>query len=138
MTNHPAALRIEALDDDECHMLLAARGMGRVAFVVDGFPTILPVNFTLVGEFVVFRTDPGSKLTHLPDAPAAFEIDGRDGLRGAWSVLVQGRAHDLTTAAGEMFDRVRRATIDLLAPGDKMHWIGIRIERVSGRRILDD
>jgi nitroimidazol reductase NimA-like FMN-containing flavoprotein (pyridoxamine 5'-phosphate oxidase superfamily) len=125
----------ETLDVEECRALLALRGMGRVAFVADGFPMILPVNYTLVGEWIVFRTDPGSKLDHLPLAPAAFEIDGRDDQHTAWSVVVQGHAREITTALGDTYARVRAAAIDVLAPGDKAHWIGIEIERISGRRI---
>jgi nitroimidazol reductase NimA-like FMN-containing flavoprotein (pyridoxamine 5'-phosphate oxidase superfamily) len=128
----------ETLDEEECRALLALRGMGRVAFVADGFPMILPVNYTLVGGLIVLRTDPGSKLTHLPLAPAAFEIDGRDDHRTMWSVVVQGHAREITTALGDTYERVRAAAIDVLAPGDKAHWIGIEIERISGRRIAAD
>jgi nitroimidazol reductase NimA-like FMN-containing flavoprotein (pyridoxamine 5'-phosphate oxidase superfamily) len=106
-----------------------------VAFVADAFPMILPVNYTLVGDLLVFRTDPGTKLSNLPLAPAAVEIDGRDDHRTVWSVVVQGHAREITTALGDLYDRVRAATIDVVAPGDKAHWIGIEIERISGRRI---
>jgi nitroimidazol reductase NimA-like FMN-containing flavoprotein (pyridoxamine 5'-phosphate oxidase superfamily) len=125
----------EWLDEEECRTLLALRGMGRVAFVADSFPMILPVNYTLVGNLLVFRTDPGTKLSNLPLSTAAFEIDGRDDHRTVWSVVVQGHAREITTALGDLYDRVRAATIDVVAPGDKAHWIGIEIERITGRRI---
>ena len=39
---------LEELEAEECLRLLATQGIGRVAFIVDGEPTVLPVNFTLV------------------------------------------------------------------------------------------
>ena len=61
----------EWLDAEECRTLLALRGMGRVAFVADAFPMILPVNYTLVGDLLVFRTDPGTKLALLVQRASA-------------------------------------------------------------------
>ena len=126
---------IESLDHDACRTLLAASTIGRVAFMGDPFPLILPVNYVLFDEFVVFRTDPGAKLSQLPLRPAAFEIDGRDGSVSAWSVLVQGHAREVTTALGDRYESLRSVNIDLLSPGEKAHWIAIEIEQLSGRRL---
>ena len=76
------------LDHDECLRLLAADEIGRLA-VLDGHtPIILPVNYSLDGEAIVLRTDPGTKLDHGVRAPASFEIDHFDrGNRSGWSVI---------------------------------------------------
>ena len=39
---------------------MATQGIGRVAFVANGEPAVLPVSFAIVGEVVVFRTAFGS------------------------------------------------------------------------------
>ena len=92
-----ARTRTEWLDHHECLRLLAADEIGRLA-VLDGHtPIILPVNYRLDGEAVVFRTDPGTKLDRGPRAPASFEIDQFDREhRTGWSVVVVGRLEEVT------------------------------------------
>jgi hypothetical protein len=55
---------LETLGRSECLNLLATAQVGRVALVVDGHPEILPVNYALDGDAVLFRTAEGSVLTH--------------------------------------------------------------------------
>ncbi len=80
---------LEELDRDECLRLIAHATLGRLAVVVAGQPLVFPVNFTLDGDAVVFRTEPGTKLHGARNGPVAFECDGID-LRyhTGWSVLV--------------------------------------------------
>src|SRR5215216_1509660 len=61
-------------------------------------PSIIPVNYLLDDDKVVIRTDAGSKLAAaLRGAPVAFEVDGVDETRQVgWSVVVRGRAEELT------------------------------------------
>ena len=42
--------RLQVLTHDECLELLRAGGVGRIAFDVDEFPVILPLNYRLVGR----------------------------------------------------------------------------------------
>ena len=51
--------RIEMMDRARCLELLRADEIGRLAVVADGGPLILPVNYRVDGESIVFRTDPG-------------------------------------------------------------------------------
>jgi nitroimidazol reductase NimA-like FMN-containing flavoprotein (pyridoxamine 5'-phosphate oxidase superfamily) len=55
---------IEDLAESACLELLRGHPFGRVAFIehADGPPAIMPVNYLMHGEAVVFRTDPKSKL----------------------------------------------------------------------------
>ncbi|MFM2070353.1 MAG: hypothetical protein RLZZ623_616 [Actinomycetota bacterium] len=123
---------IQVLRRDACEALLRSRHSGRVAYVNGPFPMILPVNFELFDEFIVFRTGVGSKLANIPMRPVAFEVDGRDGAN-AWSVVVVGHAREVTTALGPRYDALRQCEITILAAGDKTHWIAIEIEEMTGR-----
>ena len=53
---------LEVLPFDSCLRLLAAVSVGRVGFVADGEVVVLPVNFVVDGQYVVFRTASGSKI----------------------------------------------------------------------------
>ena len=56
------ATALEELAHDECLKLLATMSIGRVAIVIDDRgPLVVPVNYALDGEIVVFRTGAGSK-----------------------------------------------------------------------------
>ena len=87
---------IEVIDRRECLQLLAGDDFGRVAILDGGHPLILPVNYAMSGDFVVFRTAEGSKLDAVR-GPASFEIDDHDPeTRTGWSVVVRGRLEDVT------------------------------------------
>jgi nitroimidazol reductase NimA-like FMN-containing flavoprotein (pyridoxamine 5'-phosphate oxidase superfamily) len=125
---------IRQLDEAECMSLLGEHSMGRVAYVGDGVPVILPVNYILDDNTIVFRTDPGQKLTEIPMRHVAFEIDG--GVEpDTWSVLVKGFAREITDVLGARYDALREVPIPVQAPGAKEYWIAIEIREVSGRRI---
>jgi nitroimidazol reductase NimA-like FMN-containing flavoprotein (pyridoxamine 5'-phosphate oxidase superfamily) len=127
-------LNLEVLDRSECLRLLGSQSLGRIAVVVSGQPLIFPVYYTVDGNAVVFRTDPGVKIRGAVGSRVAFETDapGTEDAAG-WSVLVVGTA--------ELVDSTREATrLSELAsrawnPGPKEHWVRIRIGAISGRRI---
>jgi nitroimidazol reductase NimA-like FMN-containing flavoprotein (pyridoxamine 5'-phosphate oxidase superfamily) len=125
---------IDELDADECLTLLAQHDFGRVGFVSDGKPVILPVNYVLDGETLVLRTDPGQKLADIPMRMVAFEVDEVTDT-AAWSVLVQGFAREVTNAVGRRYEAMRRLPIAVRVPGDKANWIAIDVTRISGRRL---
>jgi uncharacterized protein len=75
--------------------------VGRIAVTIGVMPAILPVNFALVGQHIVVRTVPGTKLdAAVRRAIVAFEVDSYapDGSSG-WSVLVQGHFSEVTDPA---------------------------------------
>ena len=53
----------EALDTEQCRTLLGSHNVGRMAVSVDALPVILPVNYAVDGDDIVFRTTPGTKLS---------------------------------------------------------------------------
>jgi hypothetical protein len=113
-------ITFEVLSVDECRALLASQDVGRVAFLgEDGFPIVLPVNYLIDGELIVFRSDTGAKYESIPKRPVAFEVDRFERWnRGGWSVLAQGFGEDLTTATSPRYDALRRRTISTWAPLD--------------------
>ena len=72
--------------------LLRGGVFGRMAVVAPDGPHVVPVNYAVVDDAVVVRTEPGSVLgTHAPGAVAAFEVDQVDyETHRAWSVVVRG------------------------------------------------
>ena len=51
-----ASGRLVELSRDECLELLGAVSVGRIAYATDDGPRVLPVNYVLEGDSVVFRT----------------------------------------------------------------------------------
>ena len=85
---------LEVLDRDECLRLLDSATLGRVAVTSAAVPTVLPVNFRLAGDRIVFRTGKGTKLAAATrNAVVAFEVDDIDPVQHTeWSVVVTGVA----------------------------------------------
>ena len=102
---------LERLAIDGCLALLRANTIGRIAFVVDDFPVIVPVNYRLVETgghaWLAMRTRPDSVIDRAP-MNVAFEVDGVDPVhRQGWSVLARGTLHHVDPDAedfGENFD----------------------------------
>ena len=116
--------------------LLERAHIGRVAVIINALPTVLPVNFTLIGEDIVFRTNPGAKLDEaLANNVVAFEVDDVDSTyHTGWSVLVQGVASEIRDAAE--LDRARKAPLRAWAGDGRDRFVRIATAYVSGRRIL--
>lgn len=125
---------LEVLDRDECVALLARSSLGRIAIVVGGRPLVFPVNFTLDGDAVVFRSDAGTKLHGARNAPVAFECDGVDSVyHTGWSVLLTGNAEEVRNEAE--LARLARLPLGPWCPGPKSTWLRIRPRVLTGRRI---
>ena len=79
---------------DECLELLNSGLVGRVALSTPVGPRIVPVNYAMYGDAIVFRTAPYSELgTYGWNADVAFEIDNIDYEKHqGWSVVAIGRA----------------------------------------------
>jgi nitroimidazol reductase NimA-like FMN-containing flavoprotein (pyridoxamine 5'-phosphate oxidase superfamily) len=127
----PPTPTLEELTRDECLALLASAPIGRVAVAQgDAAPLVVPVNFVVDGDVIVFRTDAGAKLTGLQAGPISFEVDDADPFRNlGWSVLVRGTATIATPAEVEHLD---------LAPwvgGPKPHWVRLPTTDMTGRRV---
>lgn len=129
---------LEVLSRQRCMELLASPAVhvGRIGIVdYAGRPLVLPVNYVLDGQTIVFRTDEGTKLDAAArNAHIAFEVDAVDpGWEEGWSVVVQGLAEEVTDP--EELRRLARLPLRTWAPGGKGHYVRLETETISGRRI---
>jgi len=129
--------RLQDIPRDEALRLLQHGAyVGRVGFVQDGRPRIVPVNYlAATPDEIVFCSAEGGKLATLAaGAPVVFEIDEQRPLYHAgWSVVVEGTAEEITDAAE--LERLRRGPLRSWAAPGSGRWIRIRVAEVSGRRI---
>ena len=127
---------LEPLGRVECLNMLALGQVGRVGFVLDGQPEILPVNYALDGDTVLFRTAPDSVLNSISRQSVAFEVDSLDeSTQSGWSVLVHGHAEGIADAIDATSERIRRLLLTTWAPGERERWFVIRPTGISGRRL---
>ena len=93
-----AGTSLDELSREECWELLATSVVGRLAVITaEGLPFVVPVNYALDGETVIFRTEYGMKYDALLRHPVAFQVDSIDpNERTGWTVLLQGVAHETT------------------------------------------
>jgi nitroimidazol reductase NimA-like FMN-containing flavoprotein (pyridoxamine 5'-phosphate oxidase superfamily) len=133
-----AGSRLGTIERDECLRLLAGDEIGRLAVVAGNTAVVVPVNYALDGETIVFRTDAGTKLDDGPRARASFEVDCFDReRRTGWSVVATGRLEEVTPYDAATFARVRLLSVDPWAGGDKAHWMRLVPDRLTGRRIRE-
>ncbi len=136
MAGHPTDhAGLEILPLDECLRLLASVPVGRVGFVADGEVVVLPVNYVMDGQDVIFRTSYGSKLTAAEgENLAAFEVDHYDEqTRSGWSVLVTGRLEPVDDEAD--IQRLNRLGLHpWVTAVQRPFWVRIRPTSVSGRQ----
>ena len=122
----------EILDTDTCWDLLAEAEIGRVVFTDDDDIEVFPVNFSIGGRSILFRSAPGSKLELVAGRPrVAFEVDHHDD-DIAWSVILWGTAERL-----EFDDEIEHSGVLGLVswtPDEKFNYVRITPDRVSGRR----
>jgi uncharacterized protein len=128
--------RIEELSVDACMEALHGADFGRLAFVRDGEPDIRPLTVAFVEGAVVARMEYGPTLDLLADRPhVVFEIDGADDAgRDAWSVIVRGRAEEVSDPAE--LDRLRALPLAPWAPGERAHYVRVLPRAITGRRIV--
>lgn len=126
---------LELLDREDCLELLGRRTFGRVGVSVGALPAILPVNYRLVDELVVFRTGEGTKLDAATNqAIVAFEVDEIDALsHTGWSVMITGKAHRVTDP--ELLARFEAHGVPHWAHTDVAATVAIPATIVTGRRI---
>jgi len=127
---------MDELDEAECLRLLASTTVGRVGFVVDGRPIVLPVNFAVDGRTIVFRTGEGTVLNKAALQMIAFEVDDiDDATHTGWSVLAQGVAQDVGTAIDERSEQLRQLALVTWAPDRRDRWFRLDADTLTGRRL---
>ena len=140
MTEHHEAA-MEELDEPTCLALISPGGVGRLGYSGRFGQIVLPVNYQLYEQTIVFRTALGSPMdedlqTGIEHAEykVAFEIDDIDlKAQEGWSVLVQGSAHHVQSP--EERAAVMKAGVEVWPGGDRDLFIRIMPTRITGRRI---
>ena len=127
--------RLTAMPDRECRDLVGSTSVGRVAFVDEEGPVVLPINYTLDGDQVLFRTAADNTLArHLDGSAVAFEVDEFDDFtQSGWSVLVRGVARFVPPDEVSS-DEARRPFA--WAGGRRDQFIRVTPTSVTGRRLL--
>ena len=131
----------ERLNEAECLRLISPGGVGRLAYTGRFGPTVLPVNYKLYEGTIVFRTTQDSPTdedlrTGIRGAEfkVAFEIDDiNPAEREGWSVLIQGSAHHVESAAERA--SVLEAGVEPWAGGARELFLRIVPTRITGRRV---
>ncbi|MFB6876949.1 pyridoxamine 5'-phosphate oxidase family protein [Streptomyces sp. NPDC056323] len=128
--------QLRDLGPEECRTLLSTHGVGRVAVSAsDGRPSIVPVNYEVIDDAIVFRTAPGSVTAAAADNEVAFEVDHvDDALSQGWSVLAVGPASTVTDPDA-LRTLGREAHTRPWAGGEREMWVSIRPTSLTGRRI---
>ena len=128
--------RLESLSHEECLELLRKGVVGRIAFSIDDFPVILPVNYRLMETsgrvWIALRTRPGNVIERAP-VNVAFEIDGIDVTQHqGWSVLARGTLHQVDPDAADFRERFDP---EPWIEAERDSWLIIDPFALTGRRI---
>jgi hypothetical protein len=132
----PVGLRLVEMSREECLEALAARKVGRLGYPTDDGPRIIPVNYVLSEDGIIFRTLPdGEVARHALDTSCAFEIDDIDEFfESGWSVVVVGVAQLLSEAD---FQRLRYGKIpEPWADGPRFLFVKVPLMQLSGRQLV--
>lgn len=119
-----------------CRELLGGGVFGRVAVCTAAGPRILPVNYSVVSESVIFRTSKtGVVATHDWGAPIAFEVDHVDYAdHTGWSVVVTGLGHRVEDP-DELAVIKRTWDPRPWAGGDRPLYVRLAWDELTGRRL---
>lgn len=127
---------LQEMTTEECVELIAAGVVGRAAICTPDGPHVVPVNYAVDGNSIVFRTTPYSVLgTYGWAGDIAFEIDHLDvAAHQGWSVVARGK--------GEMIEDIEEIE-EIRWAHDPKPWVDgarpmfvrLRWREVTGRRI---
>jgi nitroimidazol reductase NimA-like FMN-containing flavoprotein (pyridoxamine 5'-phosphate oxidase superfamily) len=130
---------VRELSIEECRRLLTSGVFGRVALSTPAGPHIVPVNYSVVNDLIVFRTTPYSVLgSEGRNALMAFEVDHVDYEYGTgWSVVARGRG-DVITDSRELDVITSSWSPRPFASGQRNVYFGLRWAELTGRRLGGD
>jgi nitroimidazol reductase NimA-like FMN-containing flavoprotein (pyridoxamine 5'-phosphate oxidase superfamily) len=121
---------VAELDQHDCWEMLRSNEFGRIAFHLGPEVHLVPINYAVDGDRLLFRTAPGSKLVGVVmNGDVVFEID-EIGDATARSVVVRGIARRLDE------DEVHRADdigLRPWVPTSKQEVVEIRPDEITGR-----
>jgi hypothetical protein len=124
------------LSAEDCRELLSTGHVGRIAMCTPVGPHIIPVNYGIVDDTIVFRTSPYSVLGgHARGSILALEVDQFDYERQrGWSVVARGRA-EAVTRADELHHIKDVWEPRAWAAGQRNLFLRIRWSELTGRQL---
>lgn len=123
------------LNRTECLRLLGQGVIGRIVYTAGALPAVLPVNYAMHGEEIIFRTGNGT----IPEAATtnevvAFEVDDvNPEARTGWSVLALGKAYHITDPA--RLTELAAQVPPPWAPGRSANTIAVPTLLLTGRQL---
>jgi nitroimidazol reductase NimA-like FMN-containing flavoprotein (pyridoxamine 5'-phosphate oxidase superfamily) len=126
---------LDVLTRGECLQLLDTAYIGRLGLSESSLPIILPLNFAMDHESIVFCTEAGSKLQAARARDVVcLEIDDADvNNHQGWSVIVTGRLREITDP--REVEAARLLPLAPWKPTASPHFVRMSMELVSGRRL---
>ncbi|MEM9134782.1 MAG: pyridoxamine 5'-phosphate oxidase family protein [Actinomycetota bacterium] len=128
--------QVEILDHAACTGYLAGTTLGRLGFVSDGWPVVLPVNYRLTedGGILIKSVEGGKTAAAETAGVVCFEIDGIDeASRQGWSVVVHGELRIVRDAP--TLETAWRNDPQPWLEGTTWRWLTLSPLAVSGRRL---
>ncbi|MFE9609750.1 helix-turn-helix domain-containing protein [Streptomyces sp. NPDC006012] len=123
------------LSPEDCRSLLSSHGVGRLGVPTASGPVIVPVNYSVIDDAIVFRTAHGATPSLAAGCQVAFEVDHiDDAFSQGWSVLVRGHARTVADPDEER-RLAARAYSTPWAGGKRTMWVCIDPYTLTGRRI---
>lgn len=131
MTGTDQKERMVELDELTCRQLLGSHHIGRIAFNAEPSPEVLPVNYVLHDDGILFHTGAGAKqIAADRHQSATFQVDGsHEDRQSGWSVMVHGVLETMDAA---------QAPADLSTPwpgGERPYLVCLSIHAMTGRQI---
>ena len=130
----------QGLSEHECREHLEPGGVGRVALHTPSGLMIYPVNFTIDGRSIVFRTTTESTFGYsVVGADVVFETDYVNfGTRQGWSVVVTGTAEAIDDAEAVDQLRLSGSRPRPFADGPRTLYVRIPWREITGRAVGDE
>ncbi len=123
------------LDEPTARALIAPGGIGRVVFADARGPVALPVNFRMLGDSIVFRTDATTSIARGSSGRRiSFEVDQIDDtFSTGWSVLVSGLAHRVEEPSE--VEAIRALDLVAWAGGPREAFFRLEPDTITGRQL---
>ena len=126
--------RLGRLSPWECRRLLSSTDIGRLGYASADGPRIVPMNYTVAGDRLIFRTAPETEAGRCANGhPVAFEVDQFDEfLRAGWSVPAPARP---ARSPRMSFGCSTVPTPDPWPEGWKSIFLQLPLTKIAGRRV---
>lgn len=137
MLEQPAGDGLEMLDADDCRARLTGQYVGRVGYVHEGRPVIVPVNYRVAEDgAVVLLSAEGAKLeVARAGGLMCLQVDGSDDVyKSGWCVLLTGHA-SVVDDPGALAEARELALRPWARGASRTHLIRIAPDRIEGRRL---